>query len=157
MVKWRIAEEEDDCEIPGITWLELYVDYAIHGGCGHIREMQNKQPLAKAATFQTAIAKFKARVRKVAKHCTIEEDERYTNVSYARENRLQGLAITNKHAGIIGAPIVEQEDATLIVKAILAMRGVNQKNIRCSTMKVCCNECRGRWHTKARHTHGSAT
>ena len=101
--------------------------------------MQTKTAAGKGRNPSNSLAKFKARVRKVAKHCTIEEDERYTNVSYARENRLQGLAISNKHAGIIGTPIVEQEDAKLIVKAILAMRGVNQKNIRCFTMKVCCN------------------
>ena len=59
----------------------------------------------------------------MTKHCTEEEDELYTNVSYARENRLQGLAISNKHAAIVGTPIIDKDEAEMIVKAILAMRG----------------------------------
>ena len=51
----------------------------------------------------------------------------YTSVSYARINRLQGLAISNKHAVMNGTPIIEEKDARIIVKAILAMRWVNQK------------------------------
>ena len=34
-VKWRTINEEDE-EVAGITWLELYVYYAIHGGCKEI-------------------------------------------------------------------------------------------------------------------------
>ena len=99
----------------------------MHGGCEQIRERQKTQPHEKAETLQTAIAGFKKRVRKITKQCTREEDELYTNVSYARINRLQGLAITNKHAAIVGTPIIDEKDARTIVKAILAMRGVNQK------------------------------
>ena len=47
--------------------------------------------------------------------------------SYARGNRLSGLAISNKHAGVEGMPIITKHDAELITKAILAMRGINQK------------------------------
>ena len=82
-VKWKVIEE-DDSETPGMTWLELYIYYAIHGGCDHIREKQRAQPLAKVETLQTAIAKFKARTRKIARHCTEEADELYTKVSYAK-------------------------------------------------------------------------
>ena len=48
-------------------------------------------------------------------------------VSYTRGNRLQKLAISNKHAGINGTPVISRCDAELITKAILAMRGINQK------------------------------
>ena len=126
-VKWKVVNEDDDTEHPGITWLELYVLFAIHGGCERIREKQKTQPHLKAETLQSAMAGFKRRVRKITKQCTKEEDEVYTSVSYARINRLQGLAISNKHAAINGTPIVDEEDARIIVKAILAMRGVNQK------------------------------
>ena len=126
-IKWKVVNEDDDAEHPGITWLELYVLFAIHGGCEQIRGKQKTQPHLKAETLQTAIANFKKRVRKIAKQCTKEEDELYTSVSYARVNRLQSLAISNKHAAIKGTPIIEEEDARIIVKAILAMRGVNQK------------------------------
>ena len=123
-VKWRVAnEDDDDEEHPGITWLELYVLFAIHGGCEQVRENQRVKPHLKAETLQTAIAGFKRRVRKIAKQCTKEEDEVYTSVSHARANMLQSLAITNKHAAIKGTPIIKEEDAKVIVKAILAMRG----------------------------------
>jgi len=56
-VEWVAIEEEDD-ETVGITWLELYVYYAIHGGCNEIIEARKAKPLSKAATLQTAIAKF---------------------------------------------------------------------------------------------------
>ena len=36
-VKWKVVNEDDDMEHPGITWLELYVLFAIHGGCEQIR------------------------------------------------------------------------------------------------------------------------
>ena len=88
-------------------------------------------------TLQTAISNFKRRVKQITKHCVEEEDERYTNVSYARENRLQGLAITNKHTAMIGTPIINDNDAELIVKAILAMRGSTRTSIRHCTKKRC--------------------
>ena len=62
-VKWKVINDDDVGEA-GITWLELYVFYAMHGGCEHIRKMQRDQPMAKVETLQTAIAKFKSRVRK---------------------------------------------------------------------------------------------
>ena len=68
--------EDDTTEHPGITWLELYVLFAIHGGCEQIREKQKTQPHVKAETLQTAIAGFKKRVRKVTKQCTREEESR---------------------------------------------------------------------------------
>ena len=125
-VKWTPIEEEDDVTV-GITWLELYIYYAIHGGCKEIIEARKEKPLSKAMTLQTAIATFKARTRKIAKHCTEREEEVHTKVSYTRGNRLQKLAISNKHAGINGTPIISKIDAELITKAMLAMRGINQK------------------------------
>ncbi len=74
-----------------------------------------------------AIAKFKARARKIARHCTDRSDEVPTKVSCARGNRLHSLTISNKHAGIMGVPVISKEDAELITKAIMAMRGINQQ------------------------------
>ena len=68
-VTWTAIEEEDD-ETVGITWLELYIYYAIHGGCKEIIRARKETPLSKAATLQNAIARFKARVRNIRKHCT---------------------------------------------------------------------------------------
>ena len=97
----------------GITWLELYIYYAIHCECKEIVEARKEKPLSKATTLQTAIATFKARTRNIAKHCTErEEEEVHTKVSYTRGNRLQKLAISNKHAGINGTPpIISKVDA----------------------------------------------
>ena len=153
-VKWKVVNEEDEAEHPGITWLELYVLFAMHGGCEQIREKQKTQPHLKAETLQTAIASFKKRVRKITKQCTKEEDELYTSVSHARINRLQSLAISNKHAATNGTPIIEEEDARLIVKAILAMRGVNQNNISYYMKKVTSSSSQDPWRIKAPHTHG---
>ena len=50
-VKWRVVNEDDDADLPGITWLELYIYYAIHGGCEQINEQQNMQPLKKPETL----------------------------------------------------------------------------------------------------------
>ena len=108
----------------------------MHGGCKEIVKARKDKPLSKAATLQTAIAKFKAHTRKIARHCTDRADEVHTKVSYARGNRLQSLAISNKHAGIMGAPVINKEDAELITKAIMAMRGINQKNINISTLQA---------------------
>ena len=63
-VKWKVVNEDDATDHPGITWLELYVYYAIHGGCEQIRETQRTQPLIKAETLQTTISNFKKRLRK---------------------------------------------------------------------------------------------
>ena len=57
----------------------------------------------------------------------IKDDEVHTKVSYMRGNRLQKLAISNKHASIMGTPIINKQDAELITKAMLAMRGIIQK------------------------------
>ena len=40
-MKWTAIEEEDD-ETVGITWLELYIYYAIHGGCKEIIRVKLK-------------------------------------------------------------------------------------------------------------------
>ena len=43
--------------------------------------------------------------------------------SYARDNRLADLAITNKHACVQGMPKINSTEAEEITKAILEMRG----------------------------------
>ena len=57
----------------------------------------------------------------------LREEEIHTKVSIATGNRLQSISISNKHAGIVGMPAVDNDDAELVMKAILAMRGINQK------------------------------
>ena len=46
----------------------------------------------------------------------------------ARKNRFETIAISNRHAAIKGMPKLSDQDARKVNSAILAMRGVNQKN-----------------------------
>ena len=111
----------------GITWLELYVLYALHGGCRDYLVRMKEKPLSKVESLQSALANFKRRIRRVMTSCTDEDDEWQMRTCYAVSNRLDKIAITNKHTAIQGLPILEEEDAKLITTAILAMRGINQK------------------------------
>ena len=58
-VKWKVVNEDDTTDLPGITWLELYIYYAIHGGCEQIKDKQRTQPLKNTETLQTAISHLK--------------------------------------------------------------------------------------------------
>ena len=88
-VRWQ-QDIEDNIETPGITWLELYILFAIHGGCEHIHKIRKEKPLSKTETLQTAITKFKARIREIVKHCTDKKHEEQPKTSYASGNRLSG-------------------------------------------------------------------
>ena len=61
-VNWKIVNEDDSVDHHGITWLELYIYYAIDKGCEQIREKQRAQPLKQVETLQTAISNFKRKV-----------------------------------------------------------------------------------------------
>ena len=105
----------------GITWLEMYILYTLHGG------KVTANPMAKTLSLQTAIKQFKTRARKVAQHCIAKEDEWQLQPCEARKNRMEALAICNKHAGIKGMPRLNDQEAKRVTAAVLAMRGVNQK------------------------------
>ena len=56
-----------------------------------------------------------------------EGDEHHMATSYAGGNRLKPLGIDNRHASIAGMPMLTNEDGKMVTQAILAMRGVSQK------------------------------
>ena len=89
----------------------------------------------------------------VTTHCTELEDEGHTETGYARGNRSQELAITNNHAGIEDMPIIKEEEAGMITNTILAMIGINQKNISKLISKESQSYYRSPSHTKAHHCH----
>ena len=60
-------------------------------------------------------------------HCLTKQDEWHFQTCQARLNRMEQLAIANRHAAIKGMPKLSQEDARRVTAAILAMRGVNQR------------------------------
>ena len=87
--EWQQAEPTQG----GITWIELYIVYILSGGKERIMQRRKAEPLAKPEAFQTALADFKRRMRKVVKHNVKEEDEYLFQTSYARANRLEAMAV----------------------------------------------------------------
>ena len=49
----------------GITWMELYILYAIHGGSKDYEEDRRQQLLSSPPMLQKAMADFKKQVRKI--------------------------------------------------------------------------------------------
>ena len=122
-IRWR----SEECERGGITWIELYALYALHGGCSEIEALKKKHPLMKTASLQSAVAAFKKRVRPVAKVSADEKDEWKLATCIHVSNRLQPLAISSRQAAIQGMPALTDEDSIYIAQALLAMRGINQE------------------------------
>jgi len=105
----------------GMTWLELYILDTLHGG-KHFAKLR-----AKTLSLQIAIKQLKRRTRKVALHCIRKEEEWQLHTCEARRNRMEVLAISNKHAGVRGMPDLDGQEATSVTASVLAMRGVNQR------------------------------
>ena len=59
--------------------------------------------------------------------CIDEGDEHNLHTCYSQVNRLKAMGISNRHAAIMGMPTLNEEDATMVTQAVLAMRGVNQR------------------------------
>ena len=121
-MEWREKPSEEG----GITWLELYVWYTMHGGkLVGIDEEGDK--LRNRNTLHNEITVFKKVVRRMSLQCTPDDDEWHFETSYARANRLKPFAIQNKHPGIKGMPRMEEQEAERIAKAILALKGITKK------------------------------
>ena len=58
----------------GITWIELYALYSIHGGIEDEEERSRADPLAQPLKLGSQLATFKKMCRKVKKH-TVEDDK----------------------------------------------------------------------------------
>ena len=111
----------------GITWIELYIYYTLHGGGNDIEKKRAEAPLAKTPSLQAALAEFKRRVRFVMKVSVDDVDEWHLTTCKNISNRLGALAISSRQAAIKGMPEISEEDSKYITKTLLAMRGVNQK------------------------------
>ena len=66
-------------------------------------------------------------MRKVAKHCVSQEDEWMFQTCNRRDNRLQPLAVHNKHASIKGIPQLTPKMVEEAAKVIILLKGVYQK------------------------------
>ena len=122
-VRWKNTEEARG----GITWIEFYIYFILHGGGKDIEKDKDESPLAKMPSLQNAIAEFKRRVRLVTKVSVDEADEWQLTTCTNVTNRLAPLAISSRQAAIKGMPEIDEEDSKYITRALLAMRGVNQK------------------------------
>ena len=112
-IQWVDEKREEG----GITWLELYILYFIHKGPEKDLLLEPKD------ISQKEMAKFKQVVRTITCNTVDQDQEWQLQTRYARENRLSGVAISNKHAAIQGLPYMNEEDAKKITAALLAMKG----------------------------------
>ena len=81
-----------------------------------------KAMLTPNPSLKSQIARFKADVRKLKLYCCDIEDAWIFQACKSPLNRLREVAITNKHAAILGMPRITKEDATAIVTNILAIK-----------------------------------
>ena len=116
---WKKTEDGEG----GITWIELYAVYMIHGGAELEKRKTETDPLSKPQQMQMQLADFKRAVRQVKKHSVQEDDEWHFDTSYVMRNRLEEAAIENKQAAIKGTPCINEEDGKASMRLILALRG----------------------------------
>ena len=67
------------------------------------------------------------RLKSVVTFCCEVEDESLSKTCASRQNRMADLAISIKHACIKGMPEIDENDAKMIAKAVLGLKGVNSK------------------------------
>ena len=72
-------------------------------------------------------ADFKKDLRKIKKYAVPEEQEWVLETAYGNKHRLKGVAIGSRQAAIRGRPKAGNEDAHMIMKIILAIRGLDKK------------------------------
>ena len=127
-IKWqKISNGGEERGESGITWIELYALYMCKGAGDQKNEAEKKDPLKPKQSMQEALAAFKVQCRRVKNFCIKEGEEHHLSTSYCQVNRLRKLEIDNCHAGIVGMPVLDEEDIITITQAILVMRGVKHK------------------------------
>ena len=62
-------------------------------------------------------------MRKLATECIEETQDWIFDTCYRRKNRLLQAAVSNKHAGIKGMPVLTQCEKELVMKILMEMRG----------------------------------
>ena len=127
-IMWqKISRGGDERGKSGITWIEQFALYMCKGAGDQKKEAEKKDPLKSKQSLQKALAAFKVQCKRVKNFCIKEGEEHHLATSYCQANRLRKLGIDNRHAAIVGMPVLDEEDSITITQAILAMRGVNQK------------------------------
>jgi len=101
--------------------------YIRHGGNEDEDEKQEKDPLRRPGQMKKQLAEFKHLTRKIARHAISEEDEWQFQTCMKRATRLEAVAVEGRIPAIKGMPVLDEEDAEMIVRAIMAMRGADKK------------------------------
>ena len=92
---------------PPVTWLELFLLYARHGGNEEEAKLNEKNPLRKLEQMRTQVAEFKQLTR-IAKHAGCEEEEwPFRTADEGRQSAMHGM------------PVVNDDDVEAIVNAIM--------------------------------------
>ena len=86
-----------------------------------------KDPLRRPEQMKKQLAELKHLMRKSARHAVSEEDDWHFQTCLKRATRLRVVAVEGRIPAIRGMPVVEEEDAEMIEKAILAIRGADKK------------------------------
>ena len=103
-IKWEESEKEKQGEEKGMTRLELYLLYAIHGGWSKQVEKTKEVDLEKATSLQSALKQFKADTNILRRQCVEEQHEVYLSTSYASGSRLKQFSVNIKHTMNRGVP-----------------------------------------------------
>ena len=101
-LKWKSEENKEG----GITWIELYALYSIHGGSRDEEERKRADPLNNPPMLQAQVAEFKKAVRKIRKLTVSLMQERQLETSAVMRNRLSKAAFNNRQAAIKGIPVM---------------------------------------------------
>jgi hypothetical protein len=102
-VRWSTKDAEGGS---GVTWIELYALYMCKGMGEKRKKYHLGNPLKPHESLQKAVAAFKVQCRRVRIMCVDEGDEHNLHTGYSQVNRLRPLGISNRHAAIVGMPVL---------------------------------------------------
>ena len=115
-LSWKRTEDEEE---GGITWVELYILFRLHGWND---DSEGENFLTERGKLKSMLKSFKQQVRWLAVHAVAVDQEWTLQTSKTRANRLRPLGVTNKHACIKGIPVLSDEQAKMIAKCILVLK-----------------------------------
>ena len=124
----RLRWQEEESGKGGLTWIELYSLYSIHGGNREVEVKRKKDVLKVAPMLQIQLAEFKKAVREINLHVVPEAQSWRLETSYVMRNRFADAAVQSRQPAIRGMPYVGEVDAAEIMHILLAIRGLDKKN-----------------------------
>ena len=110
----------------GTTRLEMYFLYFMRTADKRREREGGKISISltqKSVSLESRIARFNAAINKIKELAVKEEQECLLQPANAPKSRLEELAVHNKHSAIISMPVVTDEEAKTITRAIIPLRG----------------------------------